>query len=124
LLAHVIEPIYIPPKLRAAMPDADNVRRAEVTTRLRELADASGMPSSTETIVLHGDASEEIVSLAGTRDAGLIVIGLHSSGMMGPKMGSVTYRVLCMTRALVLALPPHAVGANELRASRSLLRSP
>jgi hypothetical protein len=25
---------------------------------------------------------------------------------MGPRMGSVTYRVLCLTSTLVLALPP------------------
>jgi hypothetical protein len=44
----------------------------------------------------------------------LIVMGLHSSGAYGPRMGSVTYRVLCQTDALVLALPPHVVRAASL----------
>jgi hypothetical protein len=35
-----------------------------------------------------------------------MVIGLHGSPMLGPRMGSVTYRVLCLVPALVLALPP------------------
>jgi hypothetical protein len=48
------------------------------------------------------------VKLANTRGAGLIVIGLHSSGLLGPRMGSVTCRVLCLTPALALALPPVA----------------
>jgi hypothetical protein len=26
--------------------------------------------------------------------------------MLGPRMGSVTYRVLCLTDSMVLALPP------------------
>ena len=41
-------------------------------------------------------------------------MGLHSSGMFGPRMGSVTYRVLCLTPTLVLALPPlPTAGARE-----------
>jgi nucleotide-binding universal stress UspA family protein len=57
-------------------------------------------------VVLTGEPSEEIVELADVRDAHLIVMGLHSSGLVGPRMGSVTYRVLCLTHAMVLALPP------------------
>ena len=51
--------------------------------------------------------AEEIVELSRSRQANLIVMGLHSSGLLGPRMGSVTYRVLSMTDAFVLALPPH-----------------
>jgi hypothetical protein len=36
----------------------------------------------------------------------LIVIGLHASPLAGPRMGSVTYRVLCLSQTPVLALPP------------------
>jgi universal stress protein A len=100
VIAHVLESIYIPPQLRTAIPGADHLRRDHVETRLHELV------GSAETIVLAGDASEEIVRLADTRGAGLIVMGLHSSGPLGPRMGSVTYRVLCLTHAFVLALPP------------------
>src|SRR5205085_392815 len=45
---------------------------------------------------------------AADRNAGLIVMGLHSSPLLGPRMGSVTYRVLCLAHRLVLALPPGA----------------
>jgi nucleotide-binding universal stress UspA family protein len=64
-----------------------------------------------ETIVLSGDPSEEITKLVNTRQAHLLVIGLHSSGLLGPRMGSVTYRVLCMSHAPVLALPLEASSA-------------
>ena len=36
----------------------------------------------------------------------MIVIGLHGSPLAGPRMGSVTYRVLCLSQTPVLALPP------------------
>jgi universal stress protein A len=116
LVAHILESVYIPPRLRAAIPGADALRRTDVDMRLRQLVESSGMDSLAETIVLTGDASEEIVKLAETRVAGLIVIGLHSSGVLGPRMGSVAYRVLCLTHALVLALPPHAAPPAHLPA--------
>jgi nucleotide-binding universal stress UspA family protein len=106
LLAHVLESIYIPPRVRAAMPGADHERLADAEARLRTLAASSGVGDAVETLSLNGDASEEIVRLADTRGAGLIVMGLHSSGLLGPRMGSVTYRVLSRTRSLVLAVPP------------------
>ncbi|NOT25112.1 MAG: hypothetical protein HOP16_03315, partial [Acidobacteria bacterium] len=37
---------------------------------------------------------------------GLVVMGLHGMPWLGPRMGSVTYRILCLTSTLVLALPP------------------
>ncbi len=106
LLAHVLEPIYVPPRVRLAIPGLDHDRRAEAERQLRELSEACGSRSSVEMLVLAGDASEEIASVAEARRAGLIVMGLHSSGRLGRRMGSVTYRVLCLTHALVLAVPP------------------
>jgi nucleotide-binding universal stress UspA family protein len=65
--------------------------------------------------VVIGDPAEEIVKVAEARGAGLIVMGLHSSTLLGPRMGSVTYRVLCLTRTLVLALPPVASAEENAR---------
>jgi hypothetical protein len=44
----------------------------------------------------------------------LIVMGLHSSPLLGPRMGSVTYRVLCLAHRLVLAVPPEPPRALRL----------
>jgi nucleotide-binding universal stress UspA family protein len=106
LLVHVLEPMYVPPRVKLAIPSVDYDRRAEAERQLRELSDACGSHSPVETLVLTGDASEEIASVVEARRAGLIVMGLHSSGRLGRRMGTVTYRVLCLTHALVLALPP------------------
>ena len=106
LLAHVLEPVFIPPRVRAAIPGADQARRGDVEAQLLNLAESSGIRESVEALVLSGDPSEEIVRLTDARGASLVVMGLHSSVMLGQRMGAVTYRVLCLTRALVLALPP------------------
>jgi nucleotide-binding universal stress UspA family protein len=106
LLAHVLEPMYVPQSVKLAIPGLDRDRRADAERQLRELLDVCGSRSSVETLILTGDASEEIASVAESRRAGLIVMGLHSSGRLGHSVGSVAYRVLCLTHALVLALPP------------------
>ena len=106
LIAHVVEPVVVPLRVRKTIAGADT-RRASAEDELDELE--RGLPDGVknETIVLTGDPAEEIVKLTEARRANLIVIGLHSSEMFGPRMGSVTYRVLSLTRTLVLALPPH-----------------
>ena len=106
ILAHVIEPVFVPATVRLAIPGSDATRREDAEERLAALAKPVASPAAVETLVVGGDPSEEIVKLAETRNAGVIVMGLHSSGLLGPRMGSVTYRVLCLTHALVLALPP------------------
>jgi hypothetical protein len=67
-----------------------------------------------ETLLACGDAAEEIAKVASNRDAGLIVMGLHSSPLLGPRMGSVTYRVLCLGQRLVLAIPPLPAAARTI----------
>ena len=56
--------------------------------------------------------------MAHDRDAGLIVMGLHGSPLLGPRMGSVTYRLLCLAPTLVFALPPAAAASQTVKHSR------
>ena len=105
LVAHVVEPVVIPMRIRMAMAGADAARRESAGDALEAAAGAIPGGVKAETMILSGDPAEEIVKLTETRRANLIVMGLHSSGMFGPRMGSVTYRVLSLTRTLVLALP-------------------
>ena len=53
------------------------------------------------------------IDARGDRHAGLIVMGLHGSPLLGPRMGSVTYRVLCLAPGLVLAVPPARAAASD-----------
>lgn len=106
LIAHVVEPIRIPTRVRFALPGADSTRRALAEEKMDEIAASLPGHLKIETIVLGGDPADEIVKLSEARHVNLIVMGLHSSEPFGPRMGSVTYRVVALTRTLVLALPP------------------
>jgi nucleotide-binding universal stress UspA family protein len=106
LVTYVIEPIFIPASLRAVMQGIDAQRRGECEERLAALVASTPAAQAAETIVVSGDPSEEIVKMAGVRGVGLLVLGLHAATMPGPRVGSVTYRVLCLARSLVLAIPP------------------
>jgi hypothetical protein len=44
---------------------------------------------------------------------------LHSSPVLGPRMGSVTYRVLCLSHRLVLAVPPVPVASTVLESTEA-----
>jgi len=111
IVTHAMEPIYVPFSVRVAIPGVEASRRARVEEELARITSSLSTEIAAESIVLTGDASEEIVKLADARNANLIVMGLHSSGALGPRMGSVTYRVLCLTRALVFAIPPLPTAA-------------
>jgi nucleotide-binding universal stress UspA family protein len=116
LIVHVVEPIVIPMRVRLAMSGANAVRRTHAEDKLADLVRSIPETVKTETLVVSGDPAEEIVKLTEVRHANLIVIGLHSAELFGPRMGSVTYRVLSLTRTLVLALPPRASRADHVRA--------
>jgi nucleotide-binding universal stress UspA family protein len=107
LVAHVVEPVraVVPGHVHAANVDSERRDRAE--RRLRGLAAAFPPPATPmESLVVFGDPAEEIAKIASDRRSGLIVMALHGSAESPPRMGSVTYRVLCITKGLVLAVPP------------------
>jgi nucleotide-binding universal stress UspA family protein len=106
VLVHVLEPVFVPYSVRMAVPGVDAARRERAGEQIAEVARRLAPQPSIETVILTGDPSEEITKLVDTRHANLIVMGLHSAGALGPRMGSVTYRVLCLSHAPVLALPP------------------
>jgi nucleotide-binding universal stress UspA family protein len=83
--------------------EAERRDRAE-----RQLESTLGSLTSAkpELLIAYGEPAEEVAKVAADRNVGLIVMGLHSSPVLGPRMGSVTYRVLCLAHRLVLALPP------------------
>jgi nucleotide-binding universal stress UspA family protein len=111
IAAYVLEPVAIPSRIRLAMSGPDTMRRSQADEQLTALTTTAAREAKTEALVVTGDPADEIVKLSDARNANLIVMGLHSSDPLGPRMGSVTYRVLCQTRALVLAIPPKTDAA-------------
>lgn len=106
LLANVVEPVRLPGFAAAHLPSLESERRERSEKALAELTAQVPPGVRTEAVIAFGDPAEEIAKAAQSRQAGLIVIGLHASPLSGPRMGSVTYRVVCLTKTLVLALPP------------------
>lgn len=111
IVTYVVEPIRSPLAAKLHLSGIELERRTRAEDSLNELLATVPRRLHPEALVAYGDPAEEIAKIARDRQAGLIVIGLHGSPMLGPRMGSVTYRVLCLAPALVLALPPAPVGA-------------
>jgi universal stress protein A len=110
VLAHVIEPLRSPAALQAHLPNVDAERRTQADQALAAIAASMTPGLKVEGLTAYGDSAEEIAKIARDRQAGLIVMGLHASPVSGSRMGSVTYRVLCLARILVLALPPRSAS--------------
>lgn len=94
---------------------AKNGLDALVATVPRQLA--------TETLIVAGDPAEEAARVVRDRHAGLVVMAVHGSPLPGHRVGSVTYRLLCLCTALVLALPPRYVASPPKHASNATARS-
>ncbi len=106
LVVHIVEPVRAVVPGHAYAATVDGERRGRAEERLQSLVAALPAARHAEALVMFGEPAEEISKIAADRGVGLIVMGLHASAMFGPRMGSVTYRVLCVTNAIVLALPP------------------
>lgn len=117
VLVHVIEPVRSRLLSRHKLIGLDSNRRAMAEERLDDLVATLPRRLHPEALIVFGDPAEEAAKVARDRQAGLVVMGLHGSPMLGPRMGSVTYRMLCLTPTLVLALPPRttAPAADEAR---------
>jgi nucleotide-binding universal stress UspA family protein len=113
LLVHVIEPVRSPLLSRFHVTGWASNRRAVVEQGLDSLA--ASLPSAVrrEALIVFGDPAEEAAKVVRDRGARLVVMGLHASPLLGPRIGSVTYRLLCLSSALVLALPPKILEAPE-----------
>ena len=115
LLTHVIEPIRLPFARRQDGLHIDAERRVRADYAIDGLVSSANAKRQPEGLVAYGDPAEEIAKVARDRHAGLIVMGLRATGSPLGRMGSVTYRVLCVSHAMVLALPPapNALGSLE-----------
>jgi nucleotide-binding universal stress UspA family protein len=108
LVTHVIEPMRLPLARRQEGVRIDAERRARADHAIEALVQSATGSSRREGLVAYGDPAEEIAKVARDRHAGLIVMGLRAGDSPHGRMGSVTYRVLCVSHAAVLALPPEA----------------
>jgi nucleotide-binding universal stress UspA family protein len=114
IAVHVVEPVRTPLAAKLHKAHIEHERKTRADDALQQLLATVPRTLQPESLVAYGDPAEEIAKIARDRQAGLIVIGLHGSTLHAPRMGSVTYRVLCLASTLVLALPPTAVDASDV----------
>lgn len=124
LLLHIIEPVRSMVVAQPRLPKIDAERRDRAERDLDAVIASVPPVVNPEALVTYGEPAEEIAKVATERGAGLIVMGLHSSPVLGPRMGSVTYRVLCLAHRLVLAIPPQPTAAFRLRLSETVAEAP
>jgi nucleotide-binding universal stress UspA family protein len=121
ILVHVVEPMKTRLAARLQLAGIEADRRAVAEDGLNELMAAVPLDVHPEALVAYGDPAEELAKVAHDRQAGLIVVGLHGSPPLGPRIGSVTYRLLCLTQTLVVAIPPRSVAPSEKVAAEAAI---
>jgi nucleotide-binding universal stress UspA family protein len=117
VLLHVIEPVRGHLLERLNLTGFESRRRVAAEEALAGLLAivAPTIRPKTEALIVSGDPAEEAARVIHDRRAGIVVMGLHGSPLIGPRMGSVTYRMLCLVPTLVLALPPRLMGRASPR---------
>ena len=123
ILVHVIEPVKSRLLARLNLAGLDSTRRTDAEERLDTLVATIPPALHAEPLIVFGDPAEEAAKVVRDRQAGLVVMGLHGSPMLGPRMGSVTYRMLCLSPTLVLALPPKIIERVQHRGEMPLIES-
>ena len=117
VLAHVVQPVVVPPWWQPLVIDFDGDR---VANARRTLARLSGTLHDTHTdcVASVGPPADTIASLAIEYEAGLLVMGLaNAEDTETPKPGSIAYRVLRTAHVPVVVVPRPAARAALDRAS-------
>ena len=106
VLAHVVEPVVMPPRWQALAAEFEGDRMASGQRMLARLS-ASLRDTHNESVVSVGHPADTIASLAGEHGAGLVVMGLANSDDSEPRSpGSIAYRVVRMAHVAVVVVPP------------------
>jgi universal stress protein A len=106
MIGHVVERVEGPESFPIHDADVLSERYRHACRGLHALAVGVPIPVAPEILIASGRPADEIAQWVRGRDAGLLVMALHSGGAGVPRMGSVTYHAIALSRVLTLALPP------------------
>lgn len=117
VLVHAVE-LPFEGKMQHANVDPDIIQRYRIQgqtdgqQRLRELADAEGLPASTRLLALHGNVTSVLLEQEQAEDCDLIVLGKHGRHPIAEwLLGSTTKHVLSECQADVLVVDEDASEA-------------
>src|SRR5262249_27422179 len=115
VLAHVVEPVVLPPRWQALVAEFESDRVAS-GQRLLETLLASFGDSRGDRVVSVGRPAETIASLATEYGADLVVMGLANTVDSEPRTpGSIAYRVLRIAHVPIIVVPSAARAALARR---------
>jgi universal stress protein A len=118
VLAHVVEPVVVPPPWQASAADFESERVASGQRMLARLS-ATFRDTRNDCVVSVGRPADTIASLAIEYGAGLIVLGLANPADSEPrKPGSIAYRVLRIAHVAVAVVPRSEAQAAPEQAAR------
>lgn len=109
----------MPPLLAAQLEAQWSGAQVTQSERARQALEAVAASLDTPPVpvleVVDGSAAERIADVADRADVDLIVMGLRGvPGVLGARVGSVAYRVLCASPVPVLAVPHEARAGSTL----------
>jgi universal stress protein A len=105
VLAHVVEPVIVPPHWQPSGADFESDRIASGQRMLTKLAANFG-DTHNDCVVSVGRPADTIASLVVEYGAGLVVMGLANSEDSEPRTpGSTAYRVLRTTHVALVVVP-------------------
>ena len=117
VLAHVVEPVVVPPRWQELVADFESDRVASGQRMLARLS-ASFRDTHSDCVVSVGRPADTIAAVAAEYGAGLVVMGLANSEDSEPRSpGSIAYRVLRIAHVAVVVVPRSAAQAAPDRAS-------
>ena len=105
VLVHVVQPLQTAPRWRSHAESHARGRQERARQALAAIATEAKTVRPAETLVVAGNAADEIPRVAAERRASLIAIGLGRPRGVGHRPGSTAYRVGCCAGVPVLALP-------------------
>jgi universal stress protein A len=106
LIGHVVEPVDVPVPEQIDSGEIVSERHRRACQGLQLIAVGGSLPVMPEILIASGRPAEEIARWTEAKGVGLLVMALHDDAYGGPRLGSVTYRAIAMSRVLTLALPP------------------
>ena len=104
VLVHVIPHLSAPQSWRPHAATLMERRRTEAHACMCHAMSPLERYGPIESVIAEGSVSEQVATLARTRHAGLIALGLER-GEAGPRPGSTAYEVICSAPVPVLAVP-------------------
>ena len=114
VLAHVVEPLTVPPQWQSYVQETDEKRVADARARLAGLGRKLCSGRACEAVVSRGRPAESLAAIATEHRAGLIVMGLRGKhDVSARRPGSVAYAVLRIVNVPVLVVPAANDGAGS-----------